>query len=150
MPGFNPQPSRRRWLMPVAILLVGGAIAWWASAREKQRMHAVESRVRAICDSLAKGRDLVGEINADNPAAEGVVIDALRRALGGRDDAELVQIRVVSGDTFSERAGSAANLATHTAVLHMDGIELLALRARCDDPNDPVKIIGYVVPPPNS
>lgn len=150
MPGFNPQSSRRRWLMPVVILLVGGAIAWWASARETQRMHAVESRVKAICDSLAKGRELVGEVNPDNPAAESVVIDALRRAIGGRDDAELVQIRVVSGDTFSERAGSAANLATHTAVLHMGDVNLLALRVRCDDPNDPVLVIGYVVPPPNS
>lgn len=149
MAGFNPQSSRRRWLMPVVILVVGGAIAWWASARETRRMHAVESCVKAICDSLAKGRDLVGEINPDNPAAESVVIDALRRAIGGRDDAELVQVRVVSGDTFGERAGSAANLATHTAVLHMDDVDLLALRVRCDDPSDPVRVIGYVVPPPS-
>ena len=132
--------------MPVVILLVGGAIAWWASARETQRMRSVEGQAQSICRDFARNQDLTGRLNAANPAIEQRVLEEMRRVLGGRDDADLVQVKVVSGDARADWTGSRSTPATHTAILHMDDVELLALRIHCDAPDKPIIVLGYVTP----
>lgn len=132
--------------MPAIILLVGGAIAWWASAREAQRMKSVEAQTQALCTSLARGDDLTGRLNPRNHAVEERIVSEMRRVLAGRDDAALVQVKVVSGDSAIGPTGSSAMPATHTAILHLDDVELLALRVHCDDPDEPIVVLGYVTP----
>jgi len=147
MVGFNPQPSRsRRWMIAALILLAGGAVAWWASARETQKMRSVEAQVQTICRDLAQNVDLTSRVNAQNPIVAERVLQEMRRVLSGRDDASLVQVNVISGDARADRAGSVATPATHTAILHMGDVELLALRIRCDDPDKPIQVLGYVTP----
>ena len=147
MPGFNPQPSRsRRWLFVALILLVGGAIAWWASARETRRLRSVEDQVQTICHDLAQNVDLTKRVNEKNPIVAERVLAEMRRVLSGRDDASLVQVKVISGDARADGAGSVATPATHTAILHMGDVELLALRIHCDDPDKPIQVLGYVTP----
>ncbi len=146
MAALDARNPRRRWLMPAVILLVGGSIAIWASARESQRMAAIETRMKAICESLARGGELEGTLNPRNAMMEQHTIAALRRNIGSRDDAELVQIRVVTGDAFSDRAGTDVLAATHTAILHFDDIEVIALRIRCVDGGETIDVLGFVMP----
>jgi hypothetical protein len=143
---LNNRPSRRRWIVPLIVLAVGGALAYWGAQRETRRMWSIEQQVKSICRELAADRPLAGTLNPGNSAVERHTIEALRRAVDSPDAAEAISVRVVSGDAARDRGGTAMTPATHTAALMMGDLELLLLRIRCDDPAKPVVVLGYIEP----
>jgi hypothetical protein len=136
--------QHRRWLMPAIVLVVGGALAIWGIQRENARLSAIEDQVRRWCRHTASKIDLAGAFNPRNSTVDGQVGEALRSVIRTRDDADLVSIRVRPGD--SETVGSISPRATHTATLAFDNQDLLGLRIECDDPTQPITVLGYWTP----
>lgn len=137
--------ARRRWLWPAVVLLIGGAIAFWAARRETMRLSAIEQQVRDICRAIADGRDVTGTLNPDNATVERRTIQELRGVIHGPGALSIIRVRVTSGD--SDRAGPTSTPATHTATIMIGEEKLLALRIRCDDATQPIVVLGYFKPP---
>lgn len=130
--------------MPIVVLLVGGAIAFWGMTRETARMRSVEAQVQSIVRFVGEGRDLSGTLDPANPAAERLLIEQLKKAIGSPQTADIIRVRVTPGDT--DRAGQAVRGGTHTAMLMIGDQEILGLRIHCDDPNKPITVLGYWTP----
>lgn len=142
--------------MPVVILVVGGAIASWASRRESQRMQSVETQVQAICRRIGDGRDVTGLLNKGNPTVEAITLKRLQRDINSPEAGDGVVVRVTPGeyDSGGGQGGgqrgptSIMTPATHTAMLILGDVERLALRVHCDDPDQPIIVLGFIEPDP--
>ena len=113
MAGFNPQPSRRRrWLMPAVILLVGGAIAWWASARETKRTPERTARREKAAERTysvpahVTRAEAMGTLTRSNPIVRSQVVTA-----------SAVVPATTTGDGFSVAAGAALILLVGSGLL---------------------------------
>jgi hypothetical protein len=116
----------RRIVMPLAILVVAGGLSVWNSHRRAAQAEVVQRLVIDLCDDLA----------------------ALRRAVdlaGGRADA--LSVVVEPGDTTE--AGTVGQEATHTAVIRVDGRDVLGLRVVYPGLNGDIAIIGFWSPRPS-
>jgi hypothetical protein len=143
---LNERRTRRRWIVPLLVLAVGGALAYWGVQREARRMQAIEQQVQSICRDIAAGRPVAGTLNAGNPAVERFTIETLRRVVDSPATADGLAVRVVTGDVDRDRGGSAMTQATHTATVLMGDVELLLLRIRCEEPDQPIVVLGFIEP----
>lgn len=132
--------------MPMLVLVVGGTIAYWASQRETQRMRSVETQVRAICRRIGDGRDVTGQLNKANPTVEAITLKRLQQEINSPEAGDALVVRVTPGELPG--AGMSMTPATHTAMLILGDVERLALRVHCDDPDQPIVVLGYVEPGP--
>jgi hypothetical protein len=135
---------RNRWLWPIIVLLVGGALAIWGMQRESARMRAVESQVRQLCRNIAAGIDLTGTLNPENPTVDALAAAALREVLDSPEKADIIRVKVKPGDTPG--GGPVNTRATHTAMLMIGDQDVLGLRIRCDDPHQPIAVLGVWQP----
>ncbi len=137
MLGSKPSNSRRI-LLPIMILIMGGAVAIWASRQETQKLDEIRELVTDLCQDSARGLDLTSRL----PTADGLINRGLNSALeavcrGLDQDAQLLEVIVASGDgpDFSDGA------ATHHALVSIGGVDRLGLRIACAE--DRILIIGY-------
>ncbi len=133
--------------MPAVVLVVGGAIAYWSSQRETRRMSSVQAQVQAICRKVGEGRDVTGLLNKGNPTVEAITLKRLQREINSPEAGDAVTVRVTPGELSG--AGQSMTPASHTAMLILGDVERLALRVQCDDPDQPIIVIGYVEPGPH-
>jgi hypothetical protein len=136
---------RRRIILPVVVLLIAGGIAWWASQRETQRMADIRQMVLGLCKFTAAGEDLAGRLNAD-PFVAQQVAGNLRTVCKSPQILPSLEVAVFPGDLDVTIAGSAAEQATHSAIVRIDGVDRLGLRLRHDGQRTRIVILGYWLP----
>lgn len=133
---------RRRWLMPLVILCVAGAIAVWASAREAAKIQEVEAAMRSLCRDVAAGLDGSAYFDPASDLLRERTAKLLRSTCPAPEMANVVDVVVRPGDLAD--AGQLQGRATHTATLSSGGVELLTLRVRYLG-SDRIYVVGYSV-----
>jgi hypothetical protein len=128
--------------MPLAILAVAGGIALVASRQRDRQRHDVQALVESICRDVLAGRGgalPAPQVMRDKLRAR---LEAALAAAGG--DPSRVQVEVRDGD--DPAAGSVPAEATHTAVIRVDGRDVLVLRLLHPGGGAGAAIIGFRVP----
>jgi hypothetical protein len=134
--------------MAVAILAVAGGLAVWSSHRRAEQAEAVRGLVLDLCDDLAAGRDPAPRLRSTDPLITGPLVSRLGSVAdlaGDRPGALVVVVR--PGDTAE--AGTVGQRATHTAVIRVDGREMLWLRVVHPGAGRDIAIIGFWSPLPS-
>jgi hypothetical protein len=133
--------------MPLAILVAAGGIALWSSKRQERQGEEVRQLVLAVCEDLNAGRDPMPRLQGTETIIARPLIARLAAAadrIGGRTGA--LAVTVEPGDTAE--AGSGRRQATHTAVVRVDGAEVMRLRVIHRGRSRDIVIIGFWSPPP--
>lgn len=138
----------RRLAMPLLALLVAAGLMVWSSWRSRPAppVTAPAPEVLAFAEGLGAdlrlGRDPAPRLAGTDPLIASRLgprlAEAARRAGAGPD-----RLRVVVAPGDWPGAGSAMGQATHTAVILVDGQEVLGLRLAAPGGNRPVAIIGF-------
>ena len=145
-----PAPSRtRRFILPLLILIVGGALTIWATSRATKQAGQVEQLVLELCESAARGEDVAGQLASSDP----VIVDQLQRSLGGvfAGYPELlgdIDLEVAPGDSARLGMGTdslAPAVATHTVVISLGDQPRLGLRIMYVADND-IRLVGCFQP----
>ncbi|MCI0362544.1 MAG: hypothetical protein L0Y44_05610 [Phycisphaerales bacterium] len=133
---------RRIILMPLVVLMVGGAIALWSSARETKRNREIEQTISAVVRGVCTGADPASIVKTPDSFTQTAVTAAIRR-LCETHDASTLLVDAKSGDV--QAAGSLEGSATHVVTV-TTGSASLGLRIQhTGDPNA-ILILGYFVP----
>ncbi|MHC4100925.1 MAG: hypothetical protein ACYS15_01095 [Planctomycetota bacterium] len=138
----------RRLVMPLAILIVAGGLSVWGSHRRAEQAEVIRRLVLDLCDDVADGRDPAPRLRSTDALITKPLVSKLRGATdlaGGRAGA--LSIVVEPGDTTE--AGTVGQRATHTAVIRVDGRQVLGLRLVHPVRNGDLAIIGFWSPPPS-
>ena len=143
-PQLNSQPANRRWLIPLIVLLVGGAIALWASSRETRRIQDIDQMITGLCHDIAAGSDVSARVDQATGAPNARLEAQLRQACSAPDALHSLDVHVTPGDYA--QTGSFQGTATHTAIIRVAGIEVLGLRIRHNGFGKPIEILGYFKP----
>ncbi len=131
--------------MPMAILAVAAGVAWWSSRTAGQEQTEVHSFVTAICDDVRAGRNPSARLAATDRLVGNTLATRLREILGtATEQSQRLTVKVAAGDT--PEAGAWAGVATHTAVLSLDGTEVLGLRVVHRGSGADIAIIGFWLP----
>lgn len=134
---------RRRWLGPLVIVLVAGAIAWWAAQRETSHMREVEQMVLRLCRDSGAGRDVADSMTTESKVVAAQLAKRIREICPTLDDAMAVEVRVVSGDPSNAGSNHFIGTATHTAIIHIGDVDLLGLRINHQGDPGKIVILGY-------
>jgi len=138
----------RRLVMPLAILVVAGGLSVWNSHRRAEQAEVVQRLVIDLCDDLAAGRDPAPHLQSTDTLIRSRLVSKLRWAVdlaAGRAGA--LSVVVEPGDTTE--AGIVGQEATHTAVIRVDGRDVLGLRVVYRGPHGDIAIIGFWLPRPS-
>ncbi len=131
-------------MMPVAILTVAAGVAWWSARIDGQEQAEVHAFVTAICDDVRDGRNPSAPLAATHELVRNTVATRLREILGDVDrPPQRLTVEVAVGDA---PGSGAAGAATHTAVLSLDGTEVLGLRVVHRGSSADIAIIGFWLP----
>ena len=132
-------------MMPLAILTVAAGVAWWSARIAGQEQAEVHAFVTAICDDVRDGRNPSARLTATHELVRNTVATRLREILVDVDrPSQRLTVEVVAGD--APESGAAAGAATHTAVLILDGTEVLGLRVVHRGSGADIAIIGFWLP----
>ncbi len=138
-------PWPRRLIMPVAILAVAAGVSWWSSRVASQEQAEVHAFVTAVCDDVRAGRNPSARLAATDELIRGTLATRLRELLGNvNEPLQRLTVEVAGGDALE--AGAWAGAATHTAVLSLDGTEVLGLRVVHRGSGADIAIIGFWLP----
>ncbi len=131
--------------MAVVIVAVAGVIGVWGSRQKERQRRAVHDFVAALADDVQRGNDPAPRLRGTDRSLMPLVISRLEAvtALSGGTPAKF-EIETMTGDT--DAAGQVPAPATHTAILRVDGNDVLGLRLVHRDPPGDVVIIGYWTP----
>jgi hypothetical protein len=137
----------RRVTMALVILAVAGGLAVWSSHRQAMQAEEIRRLVLDLCDDLAAGRDPSPRLQGSDVLITGPLVSRLRPVAElARGRAGALEVVVKPGDT--PEAGTAGPAATHSAVIRVDGRELLGLRVVHPGSGRDIAIIGFWSPPP--
>ena len=137
------QPTKRRFLMPIAIVIAAAAIALWGWDAKSQRENDIKEYVFLICEDVANGRDPKPRLRQTNPVIAKSTVDLLKViCLELPADLTGLEIIVQSGDSAEYGDGSA----THTAMIRSNGNDKLGLRIVHQSLSDNIEIIGRWLP----
>jgi hypothetical protein len=129
----------RRLLLPLLILIVGGALAVWAARRESGRIEAIERLATELCQSAAA--DLTGRVPAADPLLAGQLAPILQRICEPlKGNPRSLEVIASSSDAPGFSEGSA----THHAIIRIAGADRLIFRLVFE--NDNPLIVGYALP----
>ena len=119
------QTTRRKVLMPIAIVIAAVVIAFWGWEAKSQRENDVKEYVFLICEDVANGRNPESRLGQLDPVAKKRMLDSLKE-LCKELPADLTGLEIVvqSGDSPETGDGSA----THTAMIRTNGKDKLGLR----------------------
>jgi hypothetical protein len=134
--------------MALVILAVAAGLAVWSAHRRSEQAGEVHRLVLDMCDDLAAGRDATARLHGTDSWIAGPLLARLQAAVelaAGR--ARALTVVVAPGDTAE--AGTAGPEATHTAVIRVDGREVLGLRVMHPGAGRDIAIIGFWSPPPS-
>ena len=132
-------------MMPVAILTVAAGVAWWSARIDGQEQAEVHAFVTAICNDVRDGRTPSAPLAATHELVRNTVATRLREILVDVDrPSQRLTVEVAVGDT--PEAGASAGATTHTAVLSLDGTEVLGLRVVHRGSSANIAIIGFWLP----
>ncbi len=134
--------------MPLAIHVVAGGLAVWNSHRRAEQAEEVRRQVVEQCEDLAAGRDPAVRLRGTDTLITRPLLPQLRSVTGlagGRAGALAVQVE--PGDT--PEAGTVGPEATHTALILVDGREVLGLRVLHPGGSRDIAIIGFWSPLPS-
>jgi hypothetical protein len=137
----------RRLILPLAIVAVAGGIALVTSHRRAAQADDVQRFVTDLCDDLAAGRDPASHLQATDTLITKLLVSSLRSVVdqtGGRAGA--LAVMAEPGDT--PQVGTIGQAATHTALLSVDGVEMLGLRVVHAGKGGDIAIIGFWTPHP--
>jgi hypothetical protein len=140
---LHESSPRRRWLMPVVVLVVGGAIAIWASQRDSMRTREVEREIVGLVRDVCDGKDAAAALHVPDPTVQAQVIAAIKK-LCNEGDASVIAVDAAPGDV--EAAGSFQGSATHVATIKMLDGRALGLRVQYGRDHKSLVILGYFVP----
>ena len=133
--------------MPLVILAVAAGVSWWSSRSATQEQDAVHAFVTALCSDVRNGRNPSTRLGATDELVRNTVVTGLRQTLGDADKASpRLTVEVAAGDT--PEAGAWAGAATHTAILSLDGTEVMGLRVIHHGNSADIAIIGFWLPQP--
>jgi hypothetical protein len=141
-------PRRRRLLMPLAILLIGGGIALWGTQRQAKQSEEVRQMVLSLCRDVVAGHDVSQRLQALSSTQSSLLIRALTDACSAARDEKDIVVNVTPGDL--EDGSAFAGAATHIAVIQIDGISSLGLRMRHNGDGKPIEILGHFTPAPDA
>ena len=131
---FSSSPWFRRIGMPLVILLVGLALAVWSARRQVRQNQEIHHLVVEVCDDVSAGR----KPTSIDPLISRTLISTLQPIV---EDATPLTVVVRPGDT--DQRGSA----THTAMLSLDGRDVLRLRVVHRGRIEDAVIIGFWLNP---
>ena len=132
---------RRRLLLPLLILIVGGALAIWAARRESGRIEAIERLATDLCRSAAAGADVTPRLLTADPLLARQLAPVLERICEPlKDSSQSLEVLASSSDAPGFSDGSA----THHAIIRIAGADRLTLRFVFED--EGVLIVGYALP----
>jgi hypothetical protein len=128
--------------MPLIILLVGGAIAWWASQRDTAEVAAVRQYVQEICLAAGSGEDVTSRLVVEHGSLRRPLARLIRIACAPIEgDANRLDV-----DVTTEATGAIdQRLPPHTARVRVKGELVLTLHLVIVNEN--VSITGYDQPP---
>ena len=96
-------------------------------------------------DPAADGRNPSARLTATDGLVRDIVATRLREVLDNvSEPSQRLTVEIAVGDT--PEAGAWAGAATHTAVLSLDGTEVLGLRVVHRGSRDDIAIIGFWLP----
>ncbi|MCA9290261.1 MAG: hypothetical protein KDA25_03975 [Phycisphaerales bacterium] len=135
--------GRRRFVMPVLVLLVAGAVYLVQSRTRGPAPEVIATQIERLCAAIVAGRaadDPTGAMESSD-IVEARTVETLRLLLDGRPG--LATIVVVPGDL----PGAPTPASTHVADIGIDGATRLRLRliAESGVPR-PIRLIGFVRP----
>ena len=134
---MRPRPQslrtghRRRWLVPIIILVFAGGLAVWSSREEARRQADIERFVQQLIE-LAGGSD------DGLPPMLPVQLDRIKLELAAGPTAASVDVTAGDVDWIGDPT------ATHTAMISLDGRPRLGLRLQHRD--GVVHVVGYWLP----
>jgi len=132
---------RRRLLLPVLILIVGGTLTLWAAQRENRRIEAIERLATELCQSAAAGADVPHRLPTADPLLARRLAPVLKRICEPlKDNPQSLEVIASSSDAPGFSDGSA----THHAIIRIAGADRLTLRLIFE--NDNLLIVGYALP----
>ncbi len=138
----------RRLAMPLLALLAAAGVMMWSSWRGRPAPPAtapspeVLAFAEGLCADLRLGRDPAPRLAGTDPLIASRLGPRLAEAAQrGGNHPDRLRVVVTVGDWPG--AGSAFGQATHTAVVLVDGQEVLGLRLAAPGGNGPVAIIGF-------
>jgi hypothetical protein len=143
-------PSRtRRLLLPLLILIVGGALTIWATSRATKQAGQVEQLVHRLCEAAARGESVAGRLATSDP----VMIYQLDRSLTGlfAGYPELlgeIAVEVSPGDSARLGTGTESLVpaaATHTVLIRLGDQPRVGLRIMYVDERD-IRLVGCFQP----
>lgn len=146
-----PTSRRRALLMPLLILAVGCAVAWWSSLRHTREREEIGRTVTRLVQDVCAGRPVTLPIASAPapgvPPLNDLLMEELGRACAEAGSPDAIEVQVNVGD--APDVGQAAGTATHTAVIRVRNSDrvLLVLRVRRTG-QGAIVIAGYVMPPP--
>ena len=131
--------TRRKFLMPIAIVAAAAGIAIWGWQAESQRIKDVEEYVFLICEDIANGRDPESRLGRLDPDISKQMVDFIK-VLFQDLPADLAGLEIVvhSGDSPETGNGSA----THTAMIRTNDKDKLELRIVHQSKDRDMGIIG--------
>lgn len=130
--------------MPVIILAIAGAFAFWASQREARRMAEVRQVVLNLCHDVASGKDVSAQLSSMMPVENPGLFAALKSACPSPEAAAALDVKVTPGDL--DDIGHFSGTASHTAVVQVGGVEVLSLRIKYGGDAHHIQILGYRLP----
>jgi hypothetical protein len=134
--------------MPLVILAVAGGLIVWSTHRRAEQAEDVRQLVVGLCADLAAGRDPAARLQATDTLITGPLLERLRSVTGpARGQAGALAVEVQPGDT--PEAGTVGLEATHTALILLDGRQVLGLRVMHPGESADIAIIGFWSPPPS-
>ena len=131
----------RRIVMPLMILLVGGAIAVWVAQQERGEAGDVKRYVREICLAASRGEDVSSRLVVENRALRRPLARMIVTACAPlADDPEALDV-----DVATEVAGGIdRHRPIHSAQIEVNGHHVLTLLVVVVD--DRIIVTGYEQP----
>ena len=124
--------------MPALIVLAALSIFWWSSRRNLQAIGVIQQHVQQLCNDAAGGSNIADRLNNSNPLVASQTADEIKDAWRGPPNLSR-EVMVTSGDVPQFNLGTA----THTAMLRVNGKDVLGLRILNKDVGGPIEILGY-------
>jgi hypothetical protein len=138
------EPSRRRMLiMPLVILMAGGAIAYWTSVTRERSRRQVVDQVTQLVQDVCAGGDVTLPLDPAAAPVEPQILEELRKTCSAGN---ALNIQASTGD--AQHIGRTSGAATHLALVRSGEQVVLVLRVRVDA-DGRLTLLGYITPQAN-